>query len=134
MLKTSLNSILKYISLYIFRLPMPNDCVFCKIVNKEIKSKIVYEDETTLCFEDINPKAPVHVLVVPKKHISTIMELEDNDIMIDIFKAIQKVAQVKNIDKDGFRVVVNHLQNGGQTVFHLHFHILGGRQMMWPPG
>jgi len=111
-----------------------SDCIFCRIVNKEIPSKIVYEDENVIAFDDINPQAPVHTLVVPKKHINTIMELEDYEVVSNVFKAIKKVAEIKNIDKDGFRVVVNHLSKGGQSVFHLHFHVLGGRQMLWPPG
>ncbi len=110
------------------------DCIFCRIVNKEISSKIVYEDENVIAFDDINPQAPVHTLVVPKKHINTIMELEDYEVVSNVFRAIKKVAEIKNIDKDGFRVVVNHLSKGGQSVFHLHFHVLGGRQMLWPPG
>ncbi len=110
------------------------DCIFCKIASKEIPSKVVYEDENIIAFDDINPQAPVHTLVVPKKHVSTIMELEDYDIVANVFKVIKKVAEIKNIDKDGFRVVVNHLSRGGQSVFHLHFHVLGGRQMLWPPG
>ena len=110
------------------------DCIFCKIASKEIPSKVVYEDENIIAFDDINPQAPVHTLVVPKKHVSTIMELEDYDIVANVFKVIKKVAEIKNIDKDGFRVVVNHLSRGGQSVFHLHFHVLGGRQMLCPPG
>lgn len=113
---------------------MQEDCIFCKIVGKEVKSNIVYEDENIISFEDINPQAPVHVLVVPKRHIPNIMEVDDYRILEDIFKAIQKVAKIKGIENEGFRVVVNHLRKGGQSVFHLHFHILGGRQMIWPPG
>lgn len=129
-----LKSVLKYIRTYILRLGMSGDCIFCKIANKDIKSSIVYEDDNIIAFDDINPQAPVHVLVVPKKHISNIMELSDYSVLEGVFRGIQKVAELKNIDKEGFRVVVNHLQKGGQTVFHLHFHVLGGRQMMWPPG
>jgi histidine triad (HIT) family protein len=110
------------------------DCLFCRIVNKEIQAKIVYEDDYVVAFDDINPQAPVHVLVVPKKHISTVMNIDDYEVVVNAFKAIKKVAEIKNISNDGFRVVVNHLGRGGQSVFHLHFHVLGGRQMLWPPG
>ncbi|MCS7299329.1 MAG: histidine triad nucleotide-binding protein [Spirochaetia bacterium] len=110
------------------------NCIFCKIVRKEIPSKIVYEDEDTLAFDDINPQAPVHTLVIPKKHIPNLMELEDSNLLSSIFRTIKQVVRIKNLENDGFRVVVNYLHKGGQTVFHLHFHILGGRQMTWPPG
>ncbi|MEN2997910.1 MAG: histidine triad nucleotide-binding protein [Brevinematia bacterium] len=113
---------------------MGGDCIFCKIVNGEVKSNIVYEDEDVIAFEDINPQAPVHVLVVPKQHIPNIMQVREYTVLEKIFRAIQKIAEAKNLALEGFRVVVNHLHRGGQSVFHLHFHILGGRQMMWPPG
>ncbi|MGB9621711.1 MAG: histidine triad nucleotide-binding protein [Brevinematia bacterium] len=113
---------------------MSGHCIFCKIANREVNSNVVYEDDKVIAIDDINPQAPVHVLVIPKKHIANVMELEEYDILGDIFNAIKEVAKIKGIDNDGFRVVVNHLRKGGQTVFHLHFHILGGRQMMWPPG
>lgn len=129
-----MKAVLKYILTYILRVGMLGDCIFCKIANKEIKSSIVYEDESIIAFDDINPQAPVHVLVVPKKHVSNIMELKDYSLLENVFKVIQKVAEMKGVDKDGFRVVVNHLQKGGQSVFHLHFHLIGGRQMLWPPG
>ncbi len=113
---------------------MSESCVFCKIVSKEVPAKIVYEDENVVAFDDINPQGPVHVLVVPKKHVENVMMIDDYKILEYIFDTIKKVASLKGIDKDGFRVVVNHLRKGGQTVFHLHFHVIGGRQMLWPPG
>lgn len=114
---------------------MPN-CIFCKIVNGEIPCSKVYEDEKVLAFKDINPAAPTHVLVIPKQHIQSVLEFnEDNiSITIDIFKAINKIAKEMEIDEDGFRVVANTGMNGGQTVAHLHYHILGGRSLQWPPG
>jgi len=101
------------------------DCIFCRIVNKEIPSKIVYEDENVIAFDDINPQAPIHTLVVPKKHINTVMELEDYEVVSNIFRAIKKVAEIKNIDKDGFRVVVNHLSKGGQSVYISMYWVVG---------
>ncbi|MHB1252622.1 MAG: histidine triad nucleotide-binding protein [Candidatus Humimicrobiaceae bacterium] len=112
------------------------DCIFCKIANKEIKSTFIYEDEEIVIFKDVNPVAPVHLLAIPKKHISSIMEigeLEDS-ISARILKIISKVAKDMNIDKDGFRIVSNTGDGAGQSVKHLHFHILGGRKFNWPPG
>jgi len=112
------------------------DCIFCKIANKEIKSSFVYEDEDIVVFNDLNPVAPVHLLAIPKKHISSIMEigqLEDS-ISARILKIISKVAKDMNIDEEGFRIVSNTGEGAGQSVKHLHFHILGGRKFNWPPG
>lgn len=112
------------------------DCIFCKIANKEIKSTFIYEDEEIVIFKDVNPVAPVHLLAIPKKHISSIMEigeLEDS-VSARILKIISKVAKDMNIDKDGFRIVSNSGDGAGQSVKHLHFHILGGRKFNWPPG
>lgn len=112
------------------------DCVFCKIIAKEIPSSIVYEDDDVLAFDDIAPEAPVHVLVVPKKHIASFNDLSeaDNDVLLKIMTAIQKIAVLKNIDQSGYRIVNNCGADGGQTVGHLHFHLLGGREMLWPAG
>lgn len=113
------------------------DCVFCKIVSKEIPSNIVYEDEKTVAFNDLEPQAPIHVLIVPKKHIKSLNEAAPEDkeivshIMVDIIPALAKKF---NIAAGGFRVVVNTGVEGGQTVEHLHFHLIGGRSMQWPPG
>ncbi|PIU51130.1 histidine triad nucleotide-binding protein [Candidatus Desantisbacteria bacterium CG07_land_8_20_14_0_80_39_15] len=111
------------------------DCLFCKIANKEVESSIVYEDETLLAFNDINPQAPVHILIVPKKHIPTLLGVkdEDKDLIFSIHRVITNLAQEKNL-VDGFRVVINCGPNAGQAVYHLHFHLLGGRKMEWPPG
>jgi len=112
-----------------------SDCLFCKIANKEVESGIVYEDEDMVAFNDIKPQAPVHILVVPKKHIPTLLGVkeEDKDLMFSIQKVITNIAQEKNL-VDGFRVVINCGPNAGQAVYHLHFHLLGGRKMEWPPG
>ncbi len=113
-----------------------SDCIFCKIVNGEIPSSKVYEDDKILAFKDINPEAPVHILVIPKQHIQSILELDSSNMSItnDIFEVINKIAKKLNIDKDGFRVVTNVGVNSGQAVPHLHYHVLGGRNLKWPPG
>jgi histidine triad (HIT) family protein len=113
-----------------------SDCIFCKIIKKEIPSKIVYEDELVLAFKDINPAAPTHVLIIPKKHIPTLVDLteEDAGLIGHIHLTASKLAKDLGLSEDGFRVVNNCKENGGQTVFHLHFHLLGGRSMLWPPG
>lgn len=112
------------------------DCIFCKIANKEIDTQVVFENDHILAFEDQNPQAPIHLLVIPKKHIPNIQEMEIEDqqqLLPEIFQAIQKIAEEKDLDK-GYRVVNNCKSHGGQTVNHLHFHLLGGRSMQWPPG
>jgi len=111
-------------------------CIFCKIVNKEIASNIVYEDEKVIAFHDINPQAPYHILVVPKKHISTLLEVteEDKELIGHIYLVINKIAKDIGFDERGYRVVVNCKEEAGQTIFHLHFHVLAGRTMGWPPG
>ncbi|MGN1310266.1 MAG: histidine triad nucleotide-binding protein [Clostridia bacterium] len=108
-----------------------NDCLFCKIVKKEIPSTIVYEDEEIIAFRDINPVAPVHVLVIPKKHISSLVDLkpEDEAVVGRIYSAINKIAKQEGIDEKGFRVVVNCGDDGGQEVKHLHFHLIGGKKL-----
>jgi len=113
-----------------------NECVFCKIVKGEILAKKVYEDEEFLAFDDINPQAPVHLLVIPKKHIRNIMEAEAADTALLgrlLFKA-QEIAQNSGCAEKGARFVINCKSDGGQTVDHIHCHILGGRFMAWPPG
>ncbi len=112
------------------------DCLFCKIVNKQIASKIVYEDDMILAFEDINPQAPLHVLVIPKKHISTSLDIKEEDFRLigSLYAAANKIALENNIAERGFRLVMNCNKEAGQTVFHIHLHILGGRPMRWPPG
>ena len=112
------------------------DCIFCKIANKEIPSNIVYENDTVIAFHDLDPKAPVHVLVIPKKHISSWNGLStaDGETLVQIALAVQEVAKICGIYESGYRVVNNCGVDGGQTVGHLHFHVLGGREMLWPAG
>lgn len=112
------------------------ECIFCKIVAGEIPAKKVYEDEEILAFEDVSPQAPVHILVIPKKHISSLLALEPEDekLAATFLYRIQDIAKKLNLDEAGFRVVNNIGKQGGQTVFHIHFHVLGGRELGWPPG
>jgi histidine triad (HIT) family protein len=111
-------------------------CLFCKIIDKEIPSNTVYEDEHVLAFEDLTPQAPVHILIVPKKHISTSLDIqeEDNKLIGRMFRAANAIAKEKGIAEKGFRTVMNCNRDAGQTVFHIHLHLLGGRVMHWPPG
>lgn len=111
-------------------------CVFCSIIAKKIPAKIVYEDDLALAFEDIHPKAPVHVLVIPKKHIPISLDLgtDDNPLIGHLFQVANTVAREKGIAETGFRLVMNANEDAGQTVFHIHLHVMGGRQMHWPPG
>lgn len=108
-----------------------SDCIFCKIVRGEIPSAKVYEDDHVLAFDDIHPMAPVHAVIIPKKHFATLMEVdtEKDNIMNTLVAAVQKVAKIKQIDASGFRTVVNCNAEGGQVVFHLHVHVLGGRKL-----
>ena len=112
------------------------DCIFCKIISDKIASRIVYEDEEVLAFDDINPQAPIHVLVIPKKHISTSLDLtsDDNILIGHLFQIANKIAIERKISERGFRMVMNTNPEAGQTVYHIHLHLLGGRQMHWPPG
>ena len=111
------------------------DCIFCKIANKEIPSQIVYEDDKVIAFKDLDPQAPVHFLVIPKEHIASADELNaDNCAVVGhIFSVIPKIAKELGLT-DGYRVVNNCGKDGGQTVGHIHFHVLGGRLLAWPPG
>ncbi len=112
------------------------DCLFCRIVQKQIPATIVEETDQTLAFRDINPRAPVHVLVIPKLHISSLMDLKPNHTaaLLAIHQTIQKVAEKEKVDTTGFRVVVNNGKDSGQAVSHIHYHVLGGRRLNWPPG
>ncbi len=112
------------------------ECIFCKIAQGEISAKKVYEDDRVLAFHDIAPQAPVHILIIPKKHYSNLVELDEKDkeLVGHIFLVANKLAKEMGFDGRGFRIVVNCNRDGGQTVFHLHFHLLAGRQMHWPPG
>ncbi|MDD2495853.1 MAG: histidine triad nucleotide-binding protein [Tissierellia bacterium] len=107
------------------------NCIFCKIANKEIPSQIVFEDDNVIAFKDLNPQAPVHILVIPKNHISSINEInsENSYVVSKIFEAINKIVVQENISESGYRVISNCGENGCQTVMHLHFHILGGKKL-----
>ncbi|PWT79449.1 MAG: histidine triad nucleotide-binding protein [Blastocatellia bacterium] len=112
------------------------DCLFCKIVNRQIPASVVYEDERVLAFNDINPQAPTHVLVVPKRHIASLNEIgvEDDQMVGEIVRRAAALARERGISESGFRTVFNTNREAGQTVFHIHLHLLGGRPMRWPPG
>jgi len=113
-----------------------DQCVFCKIIKGEIPSSKVYEDEKVVAFNDINPEAPVHVLIVPKIHVQSILELDEAgyNIIAHVFKVASDIAKNLKLDEKGFRIVNNIGEDGGQTVPHIHFHLLGGRSLQWPPG
>lgn len=113
-----------------------SDCVFCMIANKKIASDIVYEDKEITAFKDINPEAPVHILIITKKHITSLAELSEEEmpVIARIYSVANKLAKEFDISKSGFRIVMNCGKDGGQTVNHLHFHLLGGRSLQWPPG
>ncbi len=112
------------------------NCIFCKIIQGEIPSKKAYEDEQILAFYDIDAKAPVHVLIIPKKHIESVLALqpEDGALVAHIFEIAGKLARELGLAEQGFRMVSNIGKDAGQTVPHLHFHLLGGRELAWPPG
>jgi histidine triad (HIT) family protein len=111
-------------------------CIFCQIAEKKKPAKIVYEDDRIIAFEDINPQAPVHTLIIPKKHISTNLDIEaeDNTLIGHLFQVANKIAIDRGIAERGFRLVMNCNPESGQTVFHIHLHVIGGRFMHWPPG
>jgi len=113
-----------------------SDCLFCKFVSGEIQPNTVYEDDHVLAFRDINPQAPTHVLVVPKRHIATLNDLtgEDAELVGRLYLAARQVARQEGIDEPGYRTVINCNEQAGQSVFHIHLHLLGGRDMAWPPG
>lgn len=113
-----------------------SDCLFCKIVNREIPASIVYEDDRVLAFRDINPQAPTHLLVVPKQHIDSLNDLtsEHDAIVGELVRRAAAIAKTLGISAGGFRTVFNTNRDAGQTVFHIHLHLLGGRPMHWPPG
>ena len=112
------------------------ECLFCKIIKREIPASIVYEDDRLFAFNDINPQAPTHVLVVPKRHIATLNDLSagDDQIVGELVRRAAAIAKAKGISAGGFRTVFNTNREAGQTVFHIHLHLLGGRSMHWPPG
>lgn len=113
-----------------------NDCLFCKMVAGEIKSNMVLETEDLIAFRDINPQAATHVLIVPRKHISTVNDLAEVDAVLigKLVLAARKIAAMEGITESGYRLVMNCNAGAGQTVFHIHLHLLGGRHMAWPPG
>lgn len=116
-------------------MPHPN-CIFCKIAAGDIPSEIVHEDERVVAFRDTNPQAPTHVLVIPRKHIPTINDLADADAddVGRLFLAAAEIAKQEGIDQSGYRLTVNCMEGAGQSVFHVHLHLLGGRPFGWPPG
>jgi len=114
------------------------DCLFCKIREGEIPAAVVFENDDVMAFDDVNPQAPVHVLIIPKKHISTVNELDaeagDELVMGQLFSVARLIAAERGLSDDGYRLVVNTNEQAGQTVFHIHMHLLAGRPMSWPPG
>jgi histidine triad (HIT) family protein len=113
-----------------------SNCLFCKIISREIPGSIVYEDDRVLAFNDINPQAPTHVLVIPKRHIESLNDLEpaDDQLVGELNRRAAAIAKERGISARGFRTVFNTNRDAGQTVFHIHLHLLGGRIMQWPPG
>jgi histidine triad (HIT) family protein len=116
---------------------MSENCLFCKIACKEIKSNIVYEDNEIIAFRDVNPQAPTHILVIPVKHIARISDIrteEEQKLVGKLVGIANQIAAKEGIDANGYRLVFNCNQDAGQTVFHIHLHLLGGRKFGWPPG
>ena len=111
-------------------------CIFCKIINKDIPATIIYEDDLITVFEDINPKAPVHILLIPKEHFASLNDIPEDkkELIGHILLKAKEIAHEKNIAEKGYRLVLNTGRDSGQDVHHIHFHLLGGRQMSWPPG
>ncbi len=112
------------------------ECIFCRIASGEMEADIVYSDDRVVAFRDINPQAPVHVLVIPRKHLRSALDLDEEDggLLAHLFKVIRRVSEEEGIAGTGVRILTNVERGAGQSVFHLHFHVLGGRQMLWPPG
>ncbi|MCK5729046.1 MAG: histidine triad nucleotide-binding protein [Methylococcales bacterium] len=109
-----------------------SDCLFCKMASGEIKPDVVYEDEKVLAFKDINPKAPVHILVIPKAHAATLNDLKDNELAGFLLQAVAKIAKQEGIAESGYRTIINCNSDGGQEVYHLHLHLLGGKKITSP--
>lgn len=112
------------------------DCLFCEIIDQSVPAKLIYEDDRVVTFDDINPQAPVHKLIIPKQHISTLNDVEPahNELLGHMFQIGKRLATELGLAHDGYRLVMNCNEHGGQTVFHIHMHLLGGRAMSWPPG
>jgi histidine triad (HIT) family protein len=115
---------------------MEKNCLFCRIISGEIPASKVYEDEICLAFKDINPQAPIHILLVPKEHVASLADTDDSHEIVlgKLLSRARKLAAELGVDKAGYRVVINTNENGGQTVFHLHLHLLAGRPFIFPPG
>ena len=115
---------------------MSSDCLFCNILAGDIPAELVYESENAVAFRDINPMAPTHVLVIPRKHITTINDIEADDeaLVGSLYTAAREIAAAEGIAESGYRAVMNCNEGAGQSVFHIHLHVLGGRPMDWPPG
>ena len=113
---------------------MPNDCLFCRIVRKELPATIVAESDHCVAFRDINAQAPVHILVIPREHIATLNDVKDPAILSRMYVLAQQVAKSEGMAQRGYRTVMNTNDDGGQTGFHVHLHVMGGRRMAWPPG
>lgn len=111
-------------------------CLFCKILSGDIPADIIYESDTALAFRDINPQAPTHVLIIPRKHIATINDIDDEDqaIVGSLYTAAKSIAATEGLTDEGYRAVMNCNEAAGQSVFHIHLHLLGGRPLSWPPG
>ncbi|NQT80704.1 MAG: histidine triad nucleotide-binding protein [Candidatus Aminicenantes bacterium] len=112
------------------------NCLFCKIIHGEIPANKVFEDEKIIAFDDINPQAPIHILIIPKEHFASLNEIpeEKKDVLSHILLKARQIAREKGVAKSGYRIVLNTARDSGQEVFHIHFHLLGGRKMLWPPG
>src|SRR4051812_27971836 len=113
---------------------MADDCLFCRIVRQEIPAKLVFENEQCVAFRDINPQAPVHVLVIPRRHVASLNEDVDASTVGALSLAAAQIAKAEGVAESGYRTVINTNRDAGQTVFHLHLHLLGGRSLEWPPG
>ncbi|WP_352419850.1 histidine triad nucleotide-binding protein [Proteiniborus sp.] len=113
-----------------------SECIFCKIINGDIPASKIYEDDKVVAFNDLNPQSPTHILIIPKQHIPSVNNIDENNshIISHIFVVINKIAKEKGLSKKGYRIVNNCGEFGGQSVEHIHFHLLGGRQLQWPPG
>jgi histidine triad (HIT) family protein len=113
-----------------------SDCIFCRIASGEIQADVVHETERVIAFRDLDPRAPVHVLIIPRRHIASVTELTEADVSVmgELFIAARQVAEQEDVAESGYRLVMNAGKNGGQSVGHVHLHVLGGRRLTWPPG